>query len=63
MIHYYDFVHAGRTEDPIGKIKERVGRKLSLLGLEFDIEFGRIVRTVGLRWFQIALDIRVRKKD
>jgi tRNA (guanine37-N1)-methyltransferase len=61
-IHYYDFVHARRSEDPIGKIEGKAGRKLSLLGLEFDIEFGRIVRTVGPRWFQIALDIHVRKK-
>ncbi|KYH42423.1 MAG: methyltransferase [Candidatus Bathyarchaeota archaeon B63] len=62
-IHYYDFVHASKGEDPIGKIEGKVGRKLSLLGLEFNVEFGRIVRTVGPRWFQVALDIHVRKKD
>ncbi|RJS90104.1 class I SAM-dependent methyltransferase family protein [Candidatus Bathyarchaeota archaeon] len=59
VIHYYDFVHAGRGEDPIQKVEERICRKLRLFKIDSEICFGRVVRTVGPRWFQIALDIKI----
>jgi len=59
VVHYYDFVHAGRGEDPIQKVEERIRHKLQLLKLDSEICFGRVVRTVGPRWFQIALDIKI----
>jgi len=62
MIHYYDFTHAGRNEDPICKVKEKISRKLNKFGIDFKVEFGRIVRTVGPRWFQVVLDVRVNKR-
>lgn len=57
-IHYYDFEHAGKKEDPIEKVKIRVGRKLTSLNIAFKIPFSRIVRTVGPNWHQVVLDIR-----
>jgi len=61
-IHYYDFIHAGKDEDPICKVKEKISRKLNKFGIDFKVEFGRIVRTVGPRWFQVVLDVRVNKR-
>jgi len=63
IIHYYDFIHAGRNEDPVGKIEEKICDKLRFLGIDFEVYFGRTVRTVGPRWFQIALDIGINKKN
>jgi tRNA (guanine37-N1)-methyltransferase len=58
-IHYYDFVHAKKGEDPIGKVEEKVSEKLRGEGVAFECTFGRIVRPVGPRWFQVVLDIDV----
>jgi len=63
IIHYYDFTHAKRDENPISKVEEKIGNKLRFFKIDFEIYFGRIVRTVGPRWFQIALDIRINKKN
>jgi len=58
-IHYYDFEHARKGEDPIEKTRLRVAAKLAELGLTFEIPFSRIVRTVGPNWHQVVLDIHV----
>jgi tRNA (guanine37-N1)-methyltransferase len=58
-IHYYDFEHAKKPEDPIEKIEAKVSEKLQILGVNFIVEFGRIVRTTGPNWYQAVLDIRV----
>jgi len=63
VIHYYDFVHAGKDENPIRKVEEKISRKLCRLKMDFEVNLGRIVRTVGPRWFQIVLDIRINKKN
>jgi len=63
IIHYYDFTHANRNENPIAKVKKKICGKLRLLKIDFEVYSGRIVRTVGPRWFQIVLDIRIGKKD
>ncbi|MEM1564149.1 MAG: class I SAM-dependent methyltransferase family protein [Candidatus Bathyarchaeia archaeon] len=57
-IHYYDFEHAGKTENAIEKIKVKVSKRLKDLGVKFEIPFGRIVRTTGPNWYQIVLDIK-----
>jgi len=62
-IHYYDFVHAGRDIDPIEEVKRKVSEKLRRMNVSFEYAFGRIVRTIGPRWFQIALDINVHEKS
>lgn len=59
-IHFYDFEYARKNEDPIGKVKLKVAEKLEKLGVEFNIPFGRIVRTTGPNWYQVVLDIAVK---
>lgn len=61
-IHYYDFEHASRTEDPVEKVKTRVEQKLRKLGVRFSFSLGRVVRSVGPRWYQVVLDILVSEK-
>jgi tRNA (guanine37-N1)-methyltransferase len=56
-IHYYDFVHAGKGEEPVGKIREKVTAKLSGLGVNYDVPLARVVRATGPNWFQVVLDI------
>lgn len=58
-IHYYDFEHAKRNEDPVEKVERKVSEKLSKLCTRFKVEFGRIVRPIGPRWYQVVLDINV----
>lgn len=60
-IHYYDFEHAGKDEGPIEKVTAKVSKKISSLKALFEIKSARIVRTVGPRWYQIVLDIAIRK--
>ena len=58
-IHYYDFVHSKKKEDPLKKIETKVSEKMKVLCKDFHVEFGRIVRSIGPRWYQIVLDIQV----
>ena len=62
-VHYYDFVHAARDEEPVEKVRDKVSEKMRNLGLRFEVPTARIVRPVGPRWFQIVLDILVRDKS
>jgi tRNA (guanine37-N1)-methyltransferase len=59
-IHYYDFEHAKKNENPIEKVNQKVTRKLESLNVAFKIPSGRIVRSVGPNWYQTVLDIKVR---
>jgi tRNA (guanine37-N1)-methyltransferase len=63
FIHYYDFVYASRTECPIEKLLGNIRNKLNQLKVQFSITTSRIVRTVGPRRYQIAVDIIILKKD
>jgi tRNA (guanine37-N1)-methyltransferase len=58
-IHYYDFEHAERGENPIAEVKARVSKKLRSLGAAFEAPFGRVVRTIGPRWYQVVVDITI----
>lgn len=58
-IHYYDFQHANKMEDPVEKTKARVAEKLREKNIDFDLSLGRIVRQTGPNWYQIALDIQI----
>jgi len=60
-IHYYDFEHAGKEEDPIEKVKAKVEEKLQQQKVNFELSFSRIVRQTGPNWYQIAIDIQVNK--
>jgi tRNA (guanine37-N1)-methyltransferase len=59
-IHYYDFEHASKNEDPIVKVKLKVAKKLESLGANFQIPFGHVVRKTGPNWYQIVLDIKAK---
>jgi tRNA (guanine37-N1)-methyltransferase len=59
VIHYYDFIHAGRGEKPIRKLVEKVSDKLNGLSVEWVVAASRVVRTVGPNWYQVVLDINV----
>jgi len=58
-IHYYDFAHATKTENPVEKTKLRVAEELNRLNIEFSFPSSRIIRTIGPNWHQIVLDIYV----
>ena len=60
-IHYYDFAHADKEESPIEKVEAKVSRKLQSLGIDFEMPFSRVVRTTGPNWYQIVVDILVKK--
>lgn len=60
-IHYYDFEHADRGESPVEKVDAKVSGKLQSLGFDFRIPFSRVVRTTGPNWYQIVVDILVKK--
>jgi len=58
-IHFYDFAHATKTENPIEKTKLRVAEEMNKMNLEFSFPSSRIIRTIGPNWHQVVLDIKV----
>ena len=60
-IHYYGFEYANKNEDPVEKAETKVTEKLRSLSNDFQVGFGRIVRPIGPRWYQVVLDIQVQK--
>jgi tRNA (guanine37-N1)-methyltransferase len=58
-VHYYDFVHAKKAEDPVEKVRLKVAEKLLTLGASFDMTYGRVVRETGPNWHQVVLDIQI----
>ncbi|MEM3760926.1 MAG: class I SAM-dependent methyltransferase family protein [Candidatus Bathyarchaeia archaeon] len=61
LIHYYDFEHALKSENPIEKVKLKVAEKLEDLNVVFDFVFGRVVRSTGPNWYQVVLDIAIKQ--
>uniref|UniRef100_A0A7J3ZK78 Class I SAM-dependent methyltransferase family protein n=1 Tax=Fervidicoccus fontis TaxID=683846 RepID=A0A7J3ZK78_9CREN len=65
VIHSYEFVKVdrgkGRKEAPKLAFKI-VSEILSEIGANFELEGGRVVRSVGPREYQVALDIKVYKQ-
>jgi tRNA (guanine37-N1)-methyltransferase len=59
-IHYYSFEYAKKKENAVKKAETKVSEKMRRLCREFQIEFGRIVRPIGPRWYQVVLDIQVK---
>ena len=59
-IHFYGFEYANKNEDPVEKAEMKVSEKMCRLCREFQAEFGRIVRPIGPRWYQVVLDIHVK---
>ncbi len=60
-IHYYDFEHARKHEDPIDKVKAKVSHTLQRRKIKFELAHNRVVRQTGPNWYQIAVDIHVTK--
>ncbi len=59
-IHYYDFQHAIKKEDPIEKTKTKIAQKLDELRADYSFAYSRVVRPTGPNWFQTVIDIQVR---
>ncbi|MEM2875399.1 MAG: class I SAM-dependent methyltransferase family protein [Candidatus Bathyarchaeia archaeon] len=59
-IHYYSFKH-GRAGEALQKAKDEVSEKLSSLNVSFEVDTERIVRETGPNWYQVALDIKIRR--
>jgi len=60
-IHYYSFEHAKKGEKRIEKAKAQVEEELKQQNINFELPFGRTVRQTGPNWYQMALDIQVKK--
>jgi tRNA (guanine37-N1)-methyltransferase len=60
-VHYYDFVHAAKGENPVEEVETRVSQRLQDLGADFEIPFGRTVRKTGPNWYQVVLDIKIER--
>jgi tRNA (guanine37-N1)-methyltransferase len=58
-IHYYDFEHATRDEDPVEKIKLKVAKEFQRERVKFEVPFGRVIRSTGPNWYQVVLDVAV----
>jgi tRNA (guanine37-N1)-methyltransferase len=58
-IHFYDIVHAEKTENPIDVAERNVVRDFAELNAGFVVPFSRVVRPTGPNWYQVALDIHV----
>jgi len=56
-IHFYAFEHANRKENPVEKTMVKVTDKLRELRVNFEIPFGRVVRTTGPNWYQTVIDV------
>lgn len=59
-VHYYDFEHSKKGEDVVEKVKLRVAEKLARSNVASEVPFGRVVRSTGPNWYQVALDIAIK---
>ncbi len=62
IIHYYDFEHARKDEDPVEKVRNKVSKRLRELNVDFEVISSKVVRGVGPNWYQVVLDILVKPK-
>lgn len=60
-IHYYDFQYAKKEDNPIEKAKTKVAKKLQQRNVNFELSFSRVVRQTGPNWYQLVIDIQVKK--
>jgi len=60
-IHYYDFVQAAGRGEALTEAFKLIPR--SLEGFRLKAAFGRVVRSVGPRWYQIVLDVEARPSE
>lgn len=60
-IHYYDHIYGARRDEVLRLAEEKVVKKLKELNVNFRVDFKRVVRSVGPKLNQVALDIFVKK--
>jgi tRNA (guanine37-N1)-methyltransferase len=58
-IHYFDFKHAAKNEDPIEETHKKVIPRLDELGVKYSFGFARVIRSTGPNWYQTVQDIHV----
>ena len=59
-IHYQAFVRVGSRLNPLDAAKSGLEDRLEELGARYSLEFGRVIRSVGPRRYQVALDVSIR---
>jgi tRNA (guanine37-N1)-methyltransferase len=59
-LHYYEHIYA-KDEDPVEAVKKKLSELLVKKKIEHELPFGRVVRAVGPRWYQIVIDALLRK--
>lgn len=59
VIHYYDFAHAGKSENPVALVTEKVKERMNGFDKAYEFDASRIVRTIGPRWYQVVVDVEV----
>jgi tRNA (guanine37-N1)-methyltransferase len=59
-IHYYDFAYAGKGDDPVSGVVRKVSEKLVGMGVDFNVDLCRVIRTVGSNWYQLVVDLSVK---
>jgi tRNA (guanine37-N1)-methyltransferase len=59
VIHVYDFVSAEGRDEALLKGKEVFSGELAGSGVRYEFLYGRVVRSVGPRYYQVVYDIRV----
>ncbi|TRO51869.1 class I SAM-dependent methyltransferase family protein [Candidatus Bathyarchaeota archaeon] len=59
-IHYYGLEHANKAEKSSDKIKLKVTETLDALGVAFEVQRVRVVRSTGPNWFQLVADVQIR---
>jgi tRNA (guanine37-N1)-methyltransferase len=59
VVHYYDFVHAGKRENPGALAVARVKERMRRFDREYRFDASRVVRTTGPRWYQVVVDVVV----
>jgi len=63
FIHVYDFVTAENPTEALRLGSLKFSSKLSELGVKASINHGRVVRSVGPKYYQIVLDIEIVKDE
>ncbi|XHH08188.1 MAG: class I SAM-dependent methyltransferase family protein [Candidatus Bathyarchaeia archaeon] len=58
-IHYFDFQHAAKGEDPLEKTRQKVSERLDALGISYSLGFSRVIRSTGPHWYQTIIDVYV----
>jgi len=62
VVHVYEFVTATSREEAAVEAKKIFSDALNELNVTYDFEEGRVVRSVGPRYYQVVLDIKISKR-